>query len=71
VLRFGPRTLNRLYDYFDDSLITKIGVSMPVDEGMFGYLLSYGDALEVVEPAWVREGLVERMRSALEQYHNG
>ncbi|MBP2653710.1 MAG: domain containing protein [Firmicutes bacterium] len=74
-LRFSAKVLNRLYDDFDDSFIVKnddgsftVEVVFPEDEWVYGYILSFGAFVEVVEPEHIREIIVARMRAALQVY---
>jgi predicted DNA-binding transcriptional regulator YafY len=74
-LKFYPEVLHRLYDDFDDELITKnadgtcgISVTFPEDEWVYGYILSYGCHVEVLEPEHIRRIISGRMRKALEYY---
>lgn len=76
-LRFQPKALNRLYDYFDDTHITQnednsftLAVDLPDNEWVYGYILSFGDMVEVLEPEPVRTAIVERMKKALAIYHS-
>ena len=74
-LKFYPEVLYRLYDDFDDGLIIRntdgtcsITVTYPEDEWVYGYLLSFGCYLEVLEPEHIRSIVAERMKKALEFY---
>ena len=74
-LKFYPEVLYRLYDDFDDELIIRntdgtcsITVTYPEDEWVYGYLLSFGCYLEVLEPEHIRSIVAERMKKALEFY---
>lgn len=74
-LRFGPDVMHRVYDDFDDRNIARnpdgtldVVTSFPEDEWVYGYLLSYGKNVEVLEPSDVREGVAERLAEAIGQY---
>lgn len=74
-LRFQPRAAYRVYDDFDDALIARnadgtleIKVEFPEDEWVYGYLLSYGPDVEVLEPEHLRDILRSRMLAALKKY---
>lgn len=74
-LRFQPPALYRLYDDFDDSIIIRnqdgtcsVSVTFPEDEWVYGYLLSFGHYVEVLEPKHIRNIIAERMKKALEYY---
>lgn len=74
-LKFYPEVLHRLYDDFDDELIRKnadgtcsIDIIFPEDEWVYGYLLSFGCHVEVLEPEHIRRILANRMRKTLKFY---
>lgn len=74
-LRFQAKALNRLYDYFDDSVISQnddgsftLTVALPDSEWIYGYILSFGSLVEVLEPEHVRKDISERMRQAIKIY---
>ena len=74
-LRFREKALHRVYDDFEEENITANGdgtidvsLSFPEDEWVYGYILSFGSAVEVLEPQRVRELIVERMREAIRLY---
>lgn len=74
-LKFYPQALHRLYDDFDDELIIRnadgtctVEVTFPEDEWVYGYLMSFGCHVEVVEPEHIRQIVTDRMRKALEFY---
>lgn len=74
-LRFQAKVLNRLYDDFDDTSIIKmpdgtleVEVALPENEWLYGYLLSFGQYLEVLEPVRIRSLMADRLRQTLENY---
>lgn len=76
-LRFYPEVLYRLYDDFDDEFITKnadgscdVTVTFPEDEWVYGYILSFGCFVKVMEPEHIRRIVAGRMRKSLEFYEN-
>lgn len=75
VLHFQAKALNRLYDYFDDSVISQhedgsfsLTVSLLEGEWIYGYILSFGNLVEVMEPAAVRKNIAERLRQTIKIY---
>jgi predicted DNA-binding transcriptional regulator YafY len=75
-LRFQTKALNRLYDYFDDAYITyndddsfTLEVTLPDSEWVYGYILSFGSLVEVLEPEPVRIAVEERLKQALKIYN--
>ncbi len=76
-LRFSDKVLNRLYDEFDESQITKkadgaleVVVKWPEDEWLYGYILSYGSFVEVLEPSHIRSNIIKRTRETLKIYED-
>jgi predicted DNA-binding transcriptional regulator YafY len=74
-LRFQPQVSYRLYDDYDERWIKRnadgtleLQITFPEDEWVYGYLLSFGPEVEVLEPEHIREILCERMRQALQVY---
>jgi len=59
--------LYRLYDDFDDKWICKNGdgtytleISLPKDEWVYGYILSFGCFVKVIEPEHIRKIIKDR-----------
>lgn len=76
-LKFCDKVLSRLYDDFDDTHIVKkdngmieVEVAFPENEWLYGYLLSYGHFVEVMEPPHVRDILIKRMKETLKMYED-
>jgi predicted DNA-binding transcriptional regulator YafY len=74
-LKFQPQVLHRIYDDFDEELIAGnpdgtflVTVTFPEDEWVYGFILSFGCYVEVIEPERIREIVVRRMRKALGFY---
>lgn len=74
-LRFKPRAAYRLYDDYDETMIRRnedgtleLNICFPEDEWVYGYLLSFGPDVEVLEPEHIRKLLRERMKEALSFY---
>jgi predicted DNA-binding transcriptional regulator YafY len=74
-LRFQPEDLYRVYDdYEQESIIHNsdgtydVTVTVPEDEWVYGYIMSFGYYVEVLEPQYIREIVQERMKKALELY---
>jgi len=69
VLQFTEGALYRLYDYFDDNDIQDNGdgtytveLDFPEDEWFYGYILSFGTDVKVIEPEHIREIIKEKAR---------
>jgi len=63
-LRFSPETSFRVYDEFDQNCITReedgsllVAVTFPEDAWIYGYLLSFGLGVQVLEPDILRRCL--------------
>lgn len=63
-LRFSPAMAYRVYDEFDPKDIRRdedgalrVCVPYPIDGWLYGYLLSFGVGVEVLEPLWLKEQL--------------
>jgi predicted DNA-binding transcriptional regulator YafY len=74
-LRFQPEDLYRVYDDYDQDRITRnadgtydVTVTFPEDEWVYGYIMSFGDRVEVLDPPHIRRIVRERMRKALKNY---
>lgn len=74
-LRFQPEDLYRVYDDYDEERITRnpdgtydVTVTFPEDEWVYGYIMSFGCYVEVLEPQHIREIVRDRMKKTLEFY---
>jgi len=74
-LKFSPSALYRVYDDFDSEHIELSGdgsaivtVDFPFDEWIFGYMLSLGPDMEVLEPASLRKELRKRAEKIIDNY---
>ena len=74
-LRFRPENLFRVYDDYDEQRITRnadgtydVTVTFPEDEWVYGYIMSFGNYVEVLEPQRIRDVISERMKKALKYY---
>ena len=76
-LRFKPEHLYRVFDDYDDERITRnpdgsydVMVTFPEDEWVYGYILSFGNYVEVLEPQHIRNIITDRMRKTLAIYES-
>jgi predicted DNA-binding transcriptional regulator YafY len=74
-LRFTPSVIFRVFDDYDEEYIRRNGdgtvdvaISVPEDEWIYGYILSFGNGVKVLEPRHVREKLKSRLREIMEMY---
>lgn len=75
VLRIKPAGASRVVDEFKAEEIVKqadgsfrIASEMPDGEWLFQYLLSYGELLEVIEPAYIRQEMRRRVTEMFQNY---
>lgn len=75
VLRVAASEAWRIYDRFEEEEVTcledgsfLIRMRVKVDEWVYGMILGFGPAAEVLEPAKVREEMRRRLRETLENY---
>ena len=76
-LRFSPAFAYRVYDEFDEGCVTRrpdgsleVAVSFPEDPWLYGYLLSFGLGVEVLEPEGLRRRLALLAESMAEHHGN-
>jgi predicted DNA-binding transcriptional regulator YafY len=76
-LRFQPEHLYRVFDDYDEERITRnrdgsydVMVTFPEDEWVYGYILSFGNYVEVLEPPHIRDIITDRMKKTLAIYEN-
>ena len=76
-LRFQPEHLYRVFDDYDEERITRnrdgsydVMVTFPEDEWVYGYILSFGNYVEVLEPQHIRDIITDRMKKILAIYEN-
>ncbi len=72
---FAPAVTYRVYDEFPPGSITRNGdgtftieVEMPFGEWVYGYLLSFGENVRIIEPLCLREELSEKIRKMSQNY---
>ncbi|HCC35140.1 MAG TPA: YafY family transcriptional regulator [Ruminococcaceae bacterium] len=77
VLKIGPEMAYRVYDDFSEEQITPlpegefiVSVSWPQDDWMFGYILSYGEYAEVINPPHIRESIKAAAQKIVEKHEN-
>jgi predicted DNA-binding transcriptional regulator YafY len=63
----------RVYDEFDKIEALEDGAflvraRLPRDEGLFQYVLSFGEHCQVQEPPEVREEIIGRLKKTLDRY---
>ena len=53
-----------------DSLYTIVKISFPLDEWVYSHILGYGEMLEILEPAHLREKIAEKINKMHKFYSN-
>ncbi|MDF2589454.1 MAG: transcription regulator [Anaerocolumna sp.] len=74
-LKLDASIAYRVYDEFDENMIAKsedgnfiVTMAYPLDEWVYGYILSFGCYAEVLEPLHVRETIKTRLEKNLSIY---
>ena len=74
-LYFEPHVAYRVYDEFDEQHITKnedgsfiVTMSLPNDYWLYDYILSFGAAIEVLEPQIVRDEILRQTEKIKNKY---
>lgn len=74
-LRFKLDALYRIYDDFDEDAIVKnedntfdVTVTYPEDEWVYSYILSFGNYVEVLEPQYIKDIIINRMKKTIKIY---
>jgi predicted DNA-binding transcriptional regulator YafY len=74
-MKFSNEVTHRVYDDFDDELIIKnsdgschVTLDLVEDEWVYGFILSYGCYVEILEPEHLRRLITERMKKAIQLY---
>ena len=75
VIRIAARMAYRIYDEFNQECICKnedgsftITALFPEDEWVYGYVLSFGNDAELIEPEYFREKIKENLKKSLNKY---
>jgi len=74
-LRFQPENLYRVYDDYDQDRIIRnedgtydVTMTVPEDDWVYGYIMSFGNYVEVLEPPHIREIIRQKMVQTLKFY---
>jgi|AGTN01.2.fsa_nt_gi Predicted transcriptional regulator len=74
-LKISPKMTYRVHDEFNENQVEKnsdgsytVTATWPEDDWMYGFILSFGEHIEVLHPAHVREIIVEKFQKALDKY---
>ena len=74
-LKISKKIAYRVYDEFAPNQIEKqdenyfyVNIQMPLDEWVYGYLLSFGENVEVISPKYVRDELYKKLQNSIKNY---
>ncbi|MCL2066946.1 MAG: YafY family transcriptional regulator [Treponema sp.] len=74
-LKFDPGMAHRVYDEFDDKMIKKrpdgsfiVQVTWPEDHWLYGFLLSFGEYVEVLEPERIKKIIKNKAEKIFKKY---
>ncbi|ANU77588.1 MULTISPECIES: helix-turn-helix transcriptional regulator [Bacillota] len=73
-LKFSPQVAFRVHDEFSDAITTDeennlyVTANLPDHEVIYHYLLTFGEHVEVLSPAHIRDGIKEKVCSILKKY---
>ena len=74
-MKIAPEMTHRVFDEFGEDMVERqtdggfiATVIWPEDEWMYGFLLSFGEHVEVLEPEHVRESVREKAQKMVEKY---
>ena len=75
VLRIEARMAYRIYDEFEEENIVKnsdgsftVTMTFPEDQWIYGYVLSYSNYAEILEPRHIRETIKRKFEEGLKKY---
>ncbi|MCL2842143.1 MAG: YafY family transcriptional regulator [Oscillospiraceae bacterium] len=74
-LRIAPEMAYRVFDDFYESMVERqpdgsflATVTWPEDEWVYGFLLSFGESIEILEPVHIRDIIKEKAQKIAEKY---
>ena len=74
-LKISKKIAYRVYDEFAPNQIEKedednfyVNIQMPLSEWVYGYLLSFGENIEIVSPKFVRDELYKKLQNSIKNY---
>jgi predicted DNA-binding transcriptional regulator YafY len=74
-LKFTSKALSRLYDDYDDEIIIHnqdgtytLKIDFPEDEWVYGYILSFGEYVEVINPPHIKQIIKDRSLKIHQKY---
>ena len=74
-LKIAPERAFLVFDEFSEEMLEKqadgsliVSASMPEDEWVYGFILSFGEYIEVLEPAYIREIIKNKSEKIFKKY---
>lgn len=74
-LQFKKEALYRIFDDFDQNLINdngdgtyEVNIKLPENEWLYGYILSFGYYVKVIEPIHVKDIILQKMKKTINLY---
>jgi len=72
-LLFEKELAYKVYDYFDSITQREDGkllveVSLPYNEGLYSFILSFCDKVEIIEPEEIRKEIIEKIKNIQNKY---
>lgn len=75
ILKIAPEMAYRVYDEYENDQIVKqedgsitATVTWPEDEWVYGFILSYGEYIEILEPPRIKAIIKNKLKKSLEKY---
>lgn len=75
-LQFSTRVAFRVEEMFNDAIVKRddnyivVSFDLPEDDWLLGMILTYGDDVEVLEPAHIRSAVIEKIEKMKKVYTN-
>lgn len=74
-LKLNKEVLYRMFDDFDQELLIdnrdgtyEVNIELPENEWLYGYILSFGNYVEVIEPKYIRDIILNKMKETINMY---
>ena len=75
VLQIDKKMAYRVYDEFEESSIQMqdngdfiVSVTLPLNDWVYGYILSYGEYIRVIEPENIKQNIIDQLKKSLHNY---
>ena len=75
VLKIHKDLSYRVYDEFEQTSITKlengdfmISLELPLNDWVYGYILSFGEHVKVIEPTYLKDQIIDKLKKSLDNY---